>query len=191
MTRLAYHRAMKLVLAAALSLLVAGAATAQSPARVIREYEVPGHGKFVLEVPESWQQASRAVVEPPSAQLRFSSAETDRFRIQATAIWLDEESRAKATPTDLQETLLASAQAPLAESVETEAVQKELKGEQTIGYYFALTDREVPAGEYKYLIQGIQLTGELLTVYTVLYHDANLPEKQAILDLFAGARYTP
>lgn len=182
---------MKLAVAALVALSVAATAGAQSSARVIREYPVPGHGKLVLEVPEGWQQASRPVVEPPSVQLRLSSAETDRFRIQMTAIWLDEESRAKTMPPDLQETLRASAAGPLAESVETEAVQQELKGEQTIGYWFALTDREVPAGEYKYLIQGIQLTGELLTVYTVLYHDADLAEKQAILDMLAGARHTP
>lgn len=182
---------MRLALAALLSLVLAAPAAAQSAARVVREYEVPGHGKLVLEVPEGWQQANRPVVEPPSVQLRISSAEPDRFRIQATAIWLDEEGRAKATPADLKETLRVSAEAPLAEAVETEARLQELKGAQTTGYYFALTDREVPAGEYKYLIQGIQLTGELLIVYTILYHDAGLPEKQDILDLFAGARYAP
>lgn len=180
---------MRIALAAVLCLLTA-AADAQS-ARVIREYEVPEHGKFVLEVPEGWQQASRPIVEPPSTQLRISSAADDRFRIQVNAIWLDEESRAKATPPDLQETLRTSAQVPLAESVETEAALKELRGAETRGYYFALTDREVPAGEYKYLIQGIQLTGQLLTFYTILYHDADLPEKQAILDMFAGARHSP
>ena len=182
---------MKPALIAVLSLFLATGAVAQSSVRVIHEYEVPGHGKFVIEVPEDWQQANRPLAEPPSVQIRVSSGETDRFRIQATAIWLDEDARAKATTADLQETLRASAVEPLKESVETEVTLQELKGDSTQGYWFGLTDREVPAGEYKYLIQGIQLTGELLTVYTVLYHDADLPEKQAILDMFAGARHAP
>ena len=182
---------MKLALTAVLSLLLAAGAAAQSSVRVLHEYEVPDHGKFVVEVPQDWQQASRPLAGPPSVQLRFSSGEADRFRIQATAIWLDAEGRAKATPADLQETLRASAVEPLKESVETEVTLRELKGDGTQGYWFGLTDREVPAGEYKYLIQGIQLTGELLTVYTILYHDADLPEKQAMLDLFAGARHAP
>lgn len=182
---------MRIASAAVLFAALAATAAAQDSSRVIREYEVPSHGKFVLEVPSAWAQASQPVVEPPSAQLRFSSADADRFRVQVTAIWLDAEGLAKSTPADLKETLRLSSQTPLVESVESEAELLELKGEQSRGYYYGLTDREVPAGEYKYLIQGIQLTGEFLTVYTILYHDAALPEKEAILHMFAGARHLP
>ena len=182
---------MKIALAMLLTAALAAGAAAQDSSRVIREYAVPSHGKFVLEVPSDWQQAGRGQEEPPSAHILVTSAATDRFRIQVSAIWLDAEGIAKSTPEDLKETLRLSAREPLQEAVEPEAELLELKGAQSHGWYYALTDREVPAGEYKYLIQGIQLTGELLTVYTVLYHDAALPERQAILDMFAGARHLP
>jgi len=182
---------MKRLLITLLLAAFCGSAGAQSSSRIIREYAVPSHGKFVLEVPEAWRETAAAVEEPPSVHLQILAAEADRFKVRATAIWLDPDGLAKSTSTDLRQTLNETAQTLLPEAVESEAELKELKGDQTTGYYFGLTDREFPAGEYRYMIQGIQLTGELLTVYTILYHDWDLPEKQAILDMFAGARHAP
>jgi hypothetical protein len=80
---------------------------------------------------------------------------------------------------------------PLRQAVEKAVTIQELRGKQTVGYYYSLTDRAPPPGEYKYITQGELLVGELLTTFTILHQDAMLPDKKLALAMFADAIYSP
>ncbi len=154
------------------------------------EYTVPGHGKLILHVPESWKDFSKPLQEPPSVLLRFKPPEGDSFYVQVTAVWLDAAKCANATPKSIKAKVQKSSADPLKRAVEKEAKIEELRGEQTMGYYYSLTDRAPPPDEYKYMTQGIATTGEMMVVFTILRRENNAADKTAALQMLADARYT-
>ena len=76
-------------------------------------------------------------------------------------------------------------------AAEKEAVVLELRGKETIGHYYSLTDRtsKNTADDYKYISQGTAMTGEVLTVFTFLHRAPTLPEKDLALRMLADATF--
>jgi hypothetical protein len=155
-----------------------------------RTYAVPGHGKMSVLVPAQWKASSKLLQEPPSVLLRFRPPTGDTFYVQVTAVWLDAEKVAKATPDSLKATVQKSSADSLKRSVEKEAKLQELRGEQTIGYYYSLTDRNPPPEEYKYMTQGVSRTGEMMVVFTILQREDSVPERTSALQMLANATYS-
>src|SRR5262245_9833673 len=147
-------------------------------------FTVPGRGALQLNVPREWRAISKPLDEPASVILRFRPATGEAFLVQVTAVWLDPPKLAKNTPEKLKADVRGTADRLLSQAVEKEPVIEELRGAQTLGYHYSLTDRAPKPGEYKYLAQGIFVTGELLTIFTILYHDPALPEKAQALRMF-------
>jgi len=171
-----------------IGLAVGRSAEAQAGGQ-IHEYVVPNHGKLSLAVAGELKDFSEPFSEPASVQLRFGPQSGDAFYVQVTSVWLDAPKLAKTTPESLKTTVATGAEEPLRHAVETEAVLKELRGAETRGFYYSLTDRAPGPGEYKYLSQGSFLTGELLTVFTILHREPACPEKETVLQMFAQAKY--
>ena len=155
-----------------------------------QRFEVPGHGSLQLDVPKAWRALSKSMADPASVLLRIRPTEGEAFLVQVTAVWLDQEKLAKRTAESLKADVGRSAERLLKQAVEKEAVIEELRGAQTLGYHYSLTDRAPKPGEHKYLTQGILVTGELLVIFTILHHDPRLPEKAQVLRMFAAATYT-
>ena len=155
----------------------------------VHEYAVPAHGKFSLRVPDGWQDFSKPMEQPASVLLRFRPATGDLFYVQVTSFWLDAAKLAKATRESLKATVTKSSEESLRQAIEKDVVLEELRGDETHGYYYSLTDRAPRPGEYKYLTQGSFLTGELMTVFTILYREPVFPEKEMILQMLADAKY--
>lgn len=174
--------------AAAIALCVLPALAAQDEATV-RQYSVPGHGSLQLNVPKAWRVATKSLDDPASVLLRLGPGAGNAFHVQVTSLWLDAGKLAAKTPEQLRQDVERSGEKPLQQAVEKRLVVEELRGDQALGYYYSLTDRAPKAGEYKYLTQGIFVTGELLTIFTLLYHDANLAEKAQVLRMFASATH--
>ena len=154
-----------------------------------QRYPIPGQGSLLLSVPAGWRAASRSLEDPASVLLRLRPAAGDGFLIQVSALWLDAAKREGRTPPRLKGEVQKSAEKLLAQSVEKNAVIEELRGAQSFGYYYSLTDRQPKPGEYKYLTQGMVMTGELLTIFTVLHHEPAPPERGQALRMFADATY--
>ncbi|MFI5173696.1 MAG: hypothetical protein ACHQKY_02485 [Terriglobia bacterium] len=157
--------------------------------RQVHEYLVPNHGKLSLSVPEGLRDFSQTLSEPASVLLRFRPQSGDAFYVQVTTVWFDSKKLAKATPEAIRANVASSAAEPLRHAVEKELLIKELRGAETRGYYYSLTDRAPGPGEYKYLSQGSFLTGELMTAFTILYREPVCPEKELVLQMFADAKY--
>jgi hypothetical protein len=156
----------------------------------LQQFAVPGRGNLQLSVPKEWRAISKSLEEPTSVLLRIRPATGEAFLVQVTAVWLEPAKLAARTEEQLKADVRRSAEKLLTQAVEKEAVIVELRGAQTLGYHYSLTDRAPKPGEYKYMTQGILVTGELLTIFTILYHDPALPEKAQVLQMFAGATYT-
>jgi len=154
------------------------------------DFSVPGHGTLRLKMPSVWQNQTKPTSEPPSVTVRFTPATGNDFDIYVTAVWLDAEKLRNITPDWLRKDVQGEAEKLLPRAVEKVAKLHELRGTQCIGFYYALTDRESKPGEYKYMTQGIFLTGELLTTFTALHRDMESPDVPKALEGLAAATYT-
>ena len=167
---------------AALALNGAGFAQDASATR----YGVPGHGSLELKVPGSWRSQTRSRSEPPMAQLRLLPASGNTFDMQITAGWLDPAKR-DSRPEALKARVQSAANAALKEAVETDAKLVELRGAQSQGYYYTLTDKAPGPGEFKYLTQGITSVGDLTVMFTILHREAVSEDREKALRMIADA----
>lgn len=133
--------------ASALTLLLvvlAGGVAAQDRSGVL-PFAIPGHGSLKLQVPEGWRVVSKSLQQPASLQLRLGPSSGDAFSLQVTGVWLDSEKLAKATSEKMKADTTRAAEGPLQQAVEKAVTVQELRGAETAGYYFSLTDRAPPA----------------------------------------------
>ncbi len=140
-------------------------------------------------MPASLNEFSEPLSEPPSLQVRLRPKTGDAFNVQVTTVWLDATKLAKLTPDEMKATATKSAEALLEHAVEKEARVKELRGSDTRGFYYSLTDRAPGPGEYGYMSQGAFVTGELMTVFTILHREPVCAECEGVIQMFAQARY--
>ncbi len=64
-----------------------------------------------------------------------------------------------------------------------------LKGSNSFGYYFTLTDRAPKAGEFKYMTQGALRVGNLMVVFTVLTNDGQSKTVDDALSMMQSAKH--
>jgi len=151
------------------------------------DFSIPDHGSLRLEVPESWRSQSRALAEPASVTLHFVPENGDAFDIQVTAVWLDPEKRSRETNDSLKATAQRSATELLPHSIEKTATIHDLRGPQSVGFYYSLTDNNPGPGEFTNLTQGVFLTDELLSTFTILHRTPMAPEVNQALRAFSEA----
>lgn len=175
--------------AALLALLSTGVASGQGPSAAL-PYAIPGHGSLRLSVPTGWRVSSKALTQPPSLNLRFGPSSGDSFSLQVTAVWLDADKLANTTQASLKATASRSAEGPLRQAVEKTVVIQDLRGAQSAGFYFSLTDRAPPPSEYKYLTQGTYLTGEVMVVFTLLHREMPSPEKEQAIRMLTDSTHS-
>ena len=155
-----------------------------------QRYGVPGHGSLVLEVPKEWRVTSQPLNDPASVILRFRPASGEAFYVQVTTIWLDGAKLAKKTPEQLKADVRSSADNPLKQAVEKEVRIDELRGAQVLGYHYSLTDRAPKPGEHKNMTQGMFLSGELLTIFTIHDNDPAVGDRSRVLQMLASASHS-
>lgn len=179
----------KVVVAAFVVTFVLGGAVRGQSGATPREYVVPNHGRLILALPASLKDASKPLSEPPSVTLAFRPAAGDAFSVKATTVWLDSASLATMTPDKLRATVEAQAQDLIEHAVEQKAMLKELQGVQATGFYFSVTDRAPAPGEYKYMSQGVLVTGELMTAFTILHREATCRTCDQLIQMFEQSKY--
>ncbi len=157
-----------------------------------QRFSIPGHGNLVLNIPTGWRVASNSLQEPPAVSLRIGPASGDAFSIQVSTVWIDPAKASDLSPESFKERMQQSAAELLPKSVEKEARVMELRGKESTGYYFSLTDKESTSapGDYKYMTQGTAVTGRLVTVFTILQHDLAPSLREQALRLFTDATYS-
>lgn len=176
----------------AFALLVLCSAALAQEATQAQRYIIPGHGSLLLNVPREWLALSKPLEKPPSVALRFGPASGGAFSVQLTSVWLEPDKLADSTPESIRSKAQDSATQLLPEAQEKEAVLVELRGAESIGYYFSLTSRGASSGpeDYKHMTQGILRTGGIVTTFTLLHRDPVVPEKEQALHMLATATHS-
>jgi hypothetical protein len=172
----------------AIAVALANSLCAQSVARP-RDLQIQGHGSLRLAVPEDWQIGMKTLKEPASVMLHLVPKTGNSFDIQLTAVWLDAEQLAKVNSESIKENMQRAAAKLLPRSVEKVANVRSFRGRETVGHYYALTDRDPAPGEFKYLTQGTFLAGEALSMFTILYSTPTAPEVDQTIRIFTEATY--
>jgi hypothetical protein len=180
--------------AAAASGLLACAvvSTASAQPAQTRRFSIPAHGSLVVDVPKGWRVAARPIEDPASAALRIGPSSGSGFVVQISALWLDPQKLAAYAPGVLKARVQKAAEDVLPRSVEPAATLVEFRGKGGYGYHYSLTDRSATSApdDYKYLTQGMVLSGEVLTIFTYLHREPAPGEKQQVLQMLADLRHS-
>jgi hypothetical protein len=152
-------------------------------------YIVPNHGSLRLSIPASWTVESRAIADPASMFLHIAPAKGKDFDVQLTVVWMNPANLARTTPESIKANTERTGNGVLLQAVEKTLTLQELRGTQTVGTYYSLTDRKPAPGELKGLTQGSFLTGELLSAFTILSDNPNSSEVKQLLRMLADATY--
>lgn len=150
--------------------MLAGAVAARADETGLRRYELPNLDTLELRLPAGWVDRVEQQPGGPLA-IELGPAEGPQFQVFVTPEWVDP------TQPEIRETpALRDAIRDAAERVKPQAVEnflevRQLNGANGIGYYFAATDRDPRADEFKYMSQGALEVGDLTLWFTILTND--------------------
>ncbi len=137
----------------------------------LRRYELPNLDSLELRLPSGWVEK---VDQPPGGgppTIELSPAEGAPFQVLVTPESKDPtSSEIRELPT-LRDSIRDAAERVKPQSVESFLEVRQLNGVNGIGYYFAATDRDPHADEFKYMSQGVLQVGDLTVWFTVLTND--------------------
>jgi hypothetical protein len=168
--------------------LLSGGLLAQQSSTV-QVYIVPNHGSLRLSIPASWTVQSTAMADPATIFLHIAPPMVKDFDAQLTAVWLNPDNLAKTTAESIKANTERAGNGELLQAVEKNLILQELRGAQTVGTYYSLTDRKPAPGEFKGLTQGSFLTGELLAAFTILSDSPGSSEVRQLLKMFSDATH--
>ena len=154
------------------------------------DYPIPAHGALQIVFPKGWKISSRSLAQPPTLALAVTPEDSMILNVQITTVWLDAAALEQATAERRRGDMEKSGREMLSQAVEKTLAIQELRGAQSNGFYYALTDRAPGPGEHKYLIQGSLLTGPALSVFTILYRSPGMEEVNQVLKALSTAAYS-
>ncbi|HET9131521.1 MAG TPA: hypothetical protein VFO86_11260, partial [Terriglobia bacterium] len=132
---------------------------------------------------------AKTINDPPTVLLHIGPSKGKDFDTSMTIVWLSPANQATATPEAIRANTERTGSSLMFQSVEKTLVLKELRGAESVGTYYALTDRMPGPGEFKIITQGSFRTGEVLCAFTILSNNPNLADVKQQLKVFTDARY--
>jgi hypothetical protein len=155
----------------------------------LRDIPLPNHGMLRLSISGSWAADARTMNDPPTAFLHIGPSKGKDFDTQLTVVWLSPANQATATPESIRSNTERTGNSVLLQSVEKTLALQELRGSESVGTYYSLTDRKPAPGEFKYVTQGSFRVGEVLCAFTILSNNPNSAEVKQLLRTFTDATY--
>ena len=166
-------------------LAVSGAAQAKDAET---QCPIPAHGGLAFTVPAGWKAVCGATtVDPATGNVKLTGAKPGEFELLMTSVWVPPAQRANLAGANLKAIVQSAGEVLLPGAVETSLQLTELSGAASRGFVFTLTDKSPAPGEFKYMMQGTVVTGELLVSVTFLYRDPATGDKASALGLLKGA----
>jgi len=140
-------------------------------------FTVRGFGTLRLEIPAAWIEAGPSVSDPALVNVSYMLANNPKFQMIITAQDGKSYAGIKDPLAEIERRVKQSGQGWLTGSVETEVAVKHLDGASFHGRYYKLTDKSdpLPAGEFRYITQGIGLIGNLVIAFTVFSNESPAP----------------
>ena len=185
----ANRRMVNLMLIAILGvvLLLANKPLAAEP-KAVRRFPIPGHGVLELNVPNPWKAQVHKPQEnmPPTIILKPASG--DDFQVSGTVRWSKKGEASFNSSDKVQILVEKDGQKLLGKTVESKIVLQKLRGTNSIGYYFSVTDKAPDPGEYRYMTEGKIGVGNLLLSVTILHRVEDSQSVQDALFLLREAK---
>jgi len=149
---------------------------------------IPAHGGLAFTVPAGWKAVCGATTaDPPSGNVKITSVKPGDFELLMTSVWVTPAQRGNFAGANLKTIVQSAGEVLLPGAVETSVVLTELSGAASRGFVFTLTDKSPGPGEFKYMMQGTVVTGELVVSVTFLYREPATSHRASALALLKGA----
>ncbi len=150
-------------------LLAASVALAEE--NTLRHYPLPGHGALQISTPGAWQEKVQRRPNPLPPTIVFTPESGSSYQILLTPMYPLREEISLPTPAQLRNNVEREAKRVQEQALEKTIPVQELKGADTIGYYYRVTDKSSQASEYKYMTQGALLLKKSTLLFTILTND--------------------
>ena len=152
-----------------LSALTAGESACADDSR-LRRYELPDLDTIELTLPPGWVDSVDA---PPGGLLtiQLTAAGGPPFEVHVTPQPADHAAPRVKDAQALRESVREQADRIKPQAVEENVEVRRLQGGSGAGFYFSVTDRGPPPGEYLYMTQGALQAGELVLGFTILTNE--------------------
>jgi hypothetical protein len=151
--------------------LFAVSAALASDSAALKRYELPNQDTLEMTLPAGWADQ----VEQPDGggppTLGMSIRPDGPRQVFITPEWPDPTAKEVRELAQLRDAIRDAAERVKPESVESYLEVRQLNGLNGVGYYFAATDRDPGADEFKFMNQGALQVGSLTLWFTILAND--------------------
>jgi len=151
--------------------LVAVSAALASDSAALKRYELPNQDTLEMTLPAGWEDQ----VEQPDGggppTIVMSIRPDGPRQVFITPEWPDPTAKEVRELAQLRDAIRDAAERVKPESVESYLEVRQLNGSNGVGYYFAATDRDPGADEFKFMNQGALQVGSLTLWFTILAND--------------------
>jgi len=149
----------------------------------LRRYELPNLDTLELTLPPAW--VDNVDVPPGGAPLtvQLTPADGAPFAVHLTPQAQDPTAARIMDSAALYEAVRTSAERIRPQAVEETIEIERLRGTRGAGYFFSVTDRGPPPGEFRHMTQGALQAGELIVWFTILTNDGQEVEVDRALSM--------
>ena len=176
-----------LIMTLSVIFLAANNALAAEP-KAVRKYPIPDHGVLELNVPTSWKSEIHKPQKDMSPTIIFKPAKGDDFQVLITVLWDKTGEKDFNSPEKIRTFVEKDGQKLLPKTVETKIILQEIKGINTAGYYFSVTDKAPNPGELRYMTRGGIGVGNLLLNVTILHRMKDSESVKEVLPMLREAK---
>jgi len=170
------------------ALMAGSAALADDPAG-LKRYELPNQDTLEMTLPAGWEDQ----VEQPDGggppTIVMSIRPDGPRQVFITPEWADPTAKQVRELAQLRDAIRDAAERVKPESVESYLEVRQLNGSNGVGYYFAATDRDPGADEFKFMNQGALQVGSLTLWFTILANDGEDTVAVEALAMLQAARH--
>ena len=156
--------------------------------KAVKKYPIPEHGTLELNVPTSWKSEVHQPQENMPPTIIFKPASGDDFQVLVTALWSKKEEPDFNSQDKVRTLVEKDSQKLLPNTVEAKIVLQEIKGINSTGYYYSVTDKTPNPGEFRYMTRGGMGVGNLLLSITILHRVKESESVKEVLFMLREAK---
>ena len=167
-------------------LLSGGARAANDEKTTLWSFPIPGQMDLQMDLPGAWNEVMR---DKKGRIARFRPRSGVRAELTLRIVRSDPPDPAAGDPAGIREQVEQAARDYLDQAIESRYTIRELRGPQTVGYYWTLRDRMPKKKTWASYVTRGQVGGEgALLDFTLLAEQSDLPELRQALKMLAGLR---
>ena len=152
-----------------------------------RTFAVPQHGALALSIPHGWKEAIEQPPQPGFPTTLKLTTDGKKFIVLITPVPSTGEDADFNSPAKLRKLAEDRGGQMLATAKEQSLSIVEIKGDNTAGYYWTLTDKAPDPGSFEFATGAVVGVGDLILSVTILHHEKDVLERKAAIKMLQGA----